>query len=230
MFNVTVLATGSSGNCYTLENGETVIMLDCGLPFKKLHRLANFRLPTAILLTHEHGDHSKAVKDYIKRGVDVYMTGGTMAALKLENHHRLKKCYPNLLVHHIKTVTIEPFAVKHDSNEPCGFIIEDTDDRILYLTDAGEVPPLKGKFTKMLIETNHSEIDMQERLKEGTLDISQCRRIMENHLSIEKVLNFLSKTDLSKVKEIYLIHLSERHGNADYYKQLVMAMTGLQLS
>lgn len=227
MFNITVLATGSTGNCYTLENDEVVIMLDCGLPFKKLQKLTDFRLPNLILVTHEHCDHSKAVKDCLKHGINVCMTDGTQEALKLELHHRLLIMRPEREVFFInKKIRIENFYIKHDSNAPCGFIIEDSDDRILYLTDAGEVPPLKGQFTKMLIEANHSEVDIQERLKAGTLDISQCRLITQTHLSIEKVLDFLFKSDLSKIKEIWLIHLSDRHGNGDYYKELVEVMTG----
>ena len=227
MLNVTVLATGSTGNCYTLTNGEAVIMLDCGLTFKKLHRLANFQLPTAIFVTHEHGDHAKAVKDYLKRGVDVCMTVGTMTALKLELHHRLLLMRPKHEVFFInKKIRVENFYIKHDAKEPCGFIIEDNDDRVLYLTDAREIPPLEGKFTKLLIEANHSEVEIKERMARGTLDIKQCKRIMDSHLSVEQVLDFLEKTDLSKIKEIWLIHLSGRHGNGEYFKELVEAMTG----
>ena len=226
MLNVTVLATGSTGNCYTLTNGETTIMIDCGLPFKKLHRLANFPLPTVIFVTHEHGDHAKAVKDYLKRGVDVYMTNGTRRALTLGKHHRFHCISPNLCTAKIGGIKIEAFMTLHDAEESCGFIIEDDDDRVLYLTDAGEIPQLEGVFTKLLIEANHSEADIKERMEQGTLDIEQCRRIMGNHLSVEQVLDFLSKTDLTKIKEIWLIHLSNRHGNGEYFKLLIEAMTG----
>ena len=226
MLNVTVLATGSTGNCYTLTNGEAVIMLDCGLTFKKLHRLANFQLPTAIFVTHEHGDHAKAVKDYLKRGVEVYMTNGTKFALAVHKHHRLHCISPILCMVHIGNIKIEAFRTFHDAEEPCGFIIEDNDDRVLYLTDAREIPPLEGKFTKLLIEANHSEVEIKERMARGTLDIKQCKRIMDSHLSVEQVLDFLEKTDLSKIKEIWLIHLSGRHGNGEYFKELVEAMTG----
>ena len=227
MLDVTVLATGSTGNCYTLRSGETVIMLDCGLAFNKLHRLMNFQLPRMILVTHEHGDHAKAAKEYLDRGVDVCMTTGTAEALKLKPHHRLLPMTPEWDKFFLKNdIRIENFHVKHDAAEPCGFIIQDKDDRVLYLTDAGEVPPLKGQFTKILIEANHSEVDISERLKDGTLDISQCRRITQTHLSIEKTLDFLESANLSKVKEIHLIHLSSRHGNGGQYKALVEMMTG----
>lgn len=58
MINVEILATGSKGNCYLLKSGETKILLDCGLAYKKTLELLNFELPTAVLVTHEHKDHA----------------------------------------------------------------------------------------------------------------------------------------------------------------------------
>ena len=81
MLTITAYASGSSGNCYTLTNGEATIMLDCGLPFRDIQHLTNFKLPDAVLVTHEHQDHSKAIENFMKRGVDVYMTLGTAEAL-----------------------------------------------------------------------------------------------------------------------------------------------------
>ena len=225
MLKVAVLATGSTGNCYTLTNEEAVIMLDCGLPFKKLHKLSKFQLPTAILVTHEHKDHAKAVTDYLKRGVDVYMTRGTANKLEIEKNHRLHYINPKKPVN-LQGIKIKAFDIKHDALEPCGFIIEDKDDRVLYLTDAGEVPQLKGQFTKILIEANYKLESLRESLKTRDISVKLYERIKETHLSIEQVLDFLSQTDLTELKEIWLIHLSSRHSIRGQFKQLVEAMTG----
>ena len=89
MIDIKILASGSSGNAYLLTSGETRILLDCGLAYKKLLQLLDFKLPDAVLVTHEHKDHAKAAKDFLTHGVDVYMTRGTADALKLEENHRL---------------------------------------------------------------------------------------------------------------------------------------------
>jgi len=73
-----------------------------------------------------------------------------------------------------------------------------------------------------LIETNFSEQD----LKNSSIDENQKRRIAENHLSIEKAVKFLESTDLSECKEIYLIHISERHGDGEEFKNLIQKVVG----
>ena len=80
MLTIKAYASGSAGKCYTLTNGQATVMLDCGLPFREIQRLTGYKLPDAVLVTHEHKGHSKAVKDFIKRGVDIYMTPGTAEA------------------------------------------------------------------------------------------------------------------------------------------------------
>ena len=86
---IKILASGSNGNCYTVDDGQTCIMLDCGLPFNRIKKMTDFKIPDAVLVTHEHCDHAKAAKDFINRGVDVYLTKGTSEALQLPEHNRL---------------------------------------------------------------------------------------------------------------------------------------------
>ncbi len=232
MIEVEVLATGSKGNSYLLTSGEARILLDCGLSYKKTLKLLDFKLPTAVLVTHEHKDHAKAAEDFIKHGVDVYMTCGTAMALGLEENHRLhliddKEFSPN------GYFEFWSLKVKHDAAEPVNFLIHskgdsafysaDKEDRILYLTDLGKVPRFNClDATKILLETNFSEED----LKNSSINESQKRRISENHLSIEKALKFLEETDLSECKEIYLIHISARHGDGEIFREEVQKVVG----
>ena len=189
-------------------------MLDCGLPFKKLEKLLEFKLPDAVLVTHEHKDHAKAVKDFIKHGVDVYMTKGTADALQLEENHRL-----NLIVDGeswlIGEVMAYAFRVVHDAKDPVNFLINDGEDEVVYYTDLGRIPHKKFVIpTKILIETNFSE----DELKKTSLDEKQKKRIFENHLSVGKALKILSQSQFSELKEVYLIHVSKRHGDAEKFK------------
>lgn len=222
MIDVEVLATGSKGNCYLLTSGETRILLDCGLSYKKTLKLLNFKLPTAVLVTHEHQDHAKSAEDFIKHGVDVYMTCGTATALGLEENHRLnliddKEFSPD------GNFEFWTFRVKHDAAEPVNFIVNDGEDQILYVTDLGKVPRFNClDATKILIETNFSEED----LKNSSIDAKQKQRILENHLSLEKVAEFLVETNLSNCKEIYLIHISERHGDGEIFGKVIQKIVG----
>ena len=225
MIDVEVLATGSKGNCYLLTSGEKRILLDCGLPYKKTLKLLDFKLPTAVMVTHEHKDHATAAADFIKHGVDVYMTCGTAMALGLEENHRLHLIEVEELfsVGHLAIMPCENF---HDAAEPVKFAVHDFEDGVFYVTDTGNLFGLDfaraDDATKILLETNFSE----ETLQNSTIDPKLKQRILGNHLSVEKAAKFLEEIDLSACKEIYLIHISARHGDGEEFKNLIQKVVG----
>ena len=77
-----------------------------------------------------------------------------------------------------------------------------------------------------MIETNHDEALLQDSLDRGVITQGEFNRISNNHLSVEKAAAFLQETDLSRVKEIHLLHISKRNGDAGTYKQTIQAATG----
>lgn len=225
MLDIAVYASGSSGNCYTVSDGETVVMLDCGLPFRRIERLTGFLLPAAVLVTHEHKDHSKAAQDFMRRGVDVYMTTGTAAALGIEAQHRLHILNP-MEQTTVGRITVSAFPTQHDAREPCGFLLDDGDDRVLYATDTYYIKYQFPGVTKMLIEANHSYTILKENVAAHILNKALAERLIKSHFSVENVLEFLRANDLSKVKEIWLIHLSDSNADAGKFARMVEAATG----
>ena len=219
MLDIAVYASGSSGNCYTVSDGETVVMLDCGLPFRRIERLTGFLLPAAVLVTHEHKDHSKAAQDFMRRGVDVYMTTGTAAALGIEAQHRLHILNP-MEQTTVGRITVSAFPTQHDAREPCGFLLDDGDDRVLYATDTYYIKYQFPGVTKMLIEANHSYKILEENVGAHILNESLAERLIKSHFSIENVLTFLKANDLSELKEIWLIHLSDSNADAGWIYNL----------
>lgn len=225
MLDIAVYASGSSGNCYTVSDGETVVMLDCGLPFRRIERLTGFLLPTAVFVTHEHKDHAKAAQDFMRRGVDVYMTAGTAAALGIETQHRLHILNP-MEQTTVGRITVSAFPTQHDAREPCGFLLEGGSDRVLYATDTYYIKYQFPGVTKMLIEANHSYTILEENVAAHILNKALAERLIKSHFSIENVLAFLKANDLSKVKEIWLIHLSDGNADAGKFAHMVEAATG----
>jgi len=221
VIEVEVLATGSKGNCYILTSGESRILLDCGLPYKKTLKLLDFKLPTAVLVTHEHKDHAKAAEDFIKRGVDVFMTRGTADALNLEKSHRL-----NLIEDgdnfQIGDCVVFTFKVPHDAAEPVNFLVNDGEDETLYFTDLGYISKEFLLPTKILIETNYFE----DELVDAQIDFTQKDRIIKNHLAVEQAEDFFRKNKFHKLKEIYLIHISERHGDGEKFQKIIREIVG----
>ena len=75
-----VAATGSSGNCYILQDGDHRLVLDAGIPYKEFLRAVDFNIQniSGCLVSHEHMDHAQAVPDMTASGISVHMSRGTM--------------------------------------------------------------------------------------------------------------------------------------------------------
>ena len=88
MIENTSLASGSQGNCYRVSDGRTPLLLECGIGWKEIQRGLNFRTSqlAGCLVSHEHKDHSKAVQEMMKAGIDCYMSAGTAEALGISGH------------------------------------------------------------------------------------------------------------------------------------------------
>lgn len=224
MLEIKALASGSTGNLYTLSDGRATIMLDCGLPFREIERLAGYNLPEAVLVTHEHKDHSKAAADFLRLGVDVYMTAGTAEALELSSHN-LHICRHGISFR-IGGIKVAPFGTRHDAAEPVGFVISDGEDRVLYATDTYYLRWKFSSLTKIMVEANHSYEILRENVEEGRLDERLMERLTKSHFSIENVLGFLAANDLSQVREIWLIHLSDNNADPELFQHMVAAATG----
>ena len=77
MLDIRTIATGSSGNCYRITDGQSVLMIEAGIRFKQIQQGFDFALSSGLpgaLISHEHLDHAKAVRDMMAAGVDCYMS------------------------------------------------------------------------------------------------------------------------------------------------------------
>ncbi len=212
-------------------------MLDCGLPYREIMRRTNYLRPLAVLVTHEHLDHAKAVEDFLRRGVYVFMTAGTATMIGHGNpaiaerldtiwRHRISivKCGETYFV---RNIAVDVFPTQHDAAEPCGFIVRDDEDSILYATDTFYLRYRFNGLTKIMIEANYSSAILQERVDSGEIDARLAKRIAKSHFSIENVLDFLDANDLSLVREIWLIHLSNENSDGEIFRDMVESKTGI---
>lgn len=248
---IEILASGSKGNVTTVKSGGSLLLIDCGKAFGWTIKRLNNRLPDALIITHEHGDHAYAAKQFLMRGVDVYTTAGTIQALGLCERHNLHTIAkgdtfrvissewlairdndanqnPNhqpLNTNHCREAAISGVEVTaiesfHDAAEPVNFILQDADDRILFVTDTSKVPHVDGDFTKIFIEANYST----SVLMDSELAFPAKWRILHSHLSIEDAERFLQ--DYPRA-EVSLLHISKRHGDEEeFYKRLERIKNG----
>ena len=209
------LATGSKGNLYLIQTESGDLLIEAGLPIKKIKQKLNFNFNNILgcLITHEHGDHAKSIQDIAELGIDVYTSNGTVTATKT-NHYRYniieaKKEFK------IGDFKILPFDIQHDSLEPLGFLIEYQGKRLLFATDTYYLKYKFANLTHIAIECNYVETVIKEKLENKEIHISQVERLLKSHMSLENCIEFLKANDLSKVEEMHLIHLSERNSDIE---------------
>ena len=225
--DIQVLASSSKGNCYRVSDGQTSLLLECGIPYKEIQRGINFKTSEldGCLITHEHKDHCKSIKDVMKAGVDCYLSQGTADALKVAGH-RLKIIKSKQRVK-LGTWTILPFDVQHDCAEPLGFLLAGLDgEKLLYATDTYYIKYKFNSLTHLMIECNHSYKILNDNVEAGYLPLSMKKRLIQSHFSLENVKKFLMANDLSKLQEIWLIHLSNGNSNAEEFKREIQELTG----
>lgn len=225
---IEVIASGSSGNCYKISNEDTTLLIECGIPYKKIQQALNFKTTNidGVLVSHEHGDHSKACKDLIKAGVNLYMTKGTKEALKLDSH-RVKtfRQWSMYLDVEIGSFIVKPFRTIHDAREPVGFIICDSisKEELVFITDT-QYSIYNFSPDYFMVEVNYvtETINKNEKIHPDLR-----ARIKKTHMSLETAINLLERSDLSNLKKIYVMHLSDSNSDAKVIKESLQELTGV---
>lgn len=226
-----VLGSSSKGNGYILtsDTGERLV-LECGIKLDKLKQAIDFDIAgiAGVLVTHEHGDHAKYIHEYAGAGLDIYASEGTINAVLPAGYktHRFNQISP-LSGIKIGSFKVLPFDVQHDAAQPLGFLINHPEcGNLLFVTDAMEVGYNFPDLNNILIEANYSEEILQaSELRGGGVQVVRDR-VRQSHMSIETCLCMLSETDLSKVNNIVLIHLSDRNSDARKFQSQIAYATG----
>lgn len=218
-----VLGSGSTGNCYLLQNKNETLILECGLPYRTILKGLNFNLSNVAgcLVTHEHKDHSMASNVLTGKGIDVYASKGTADACELSGH-RINHIESEKAIKIGKFIVL-PFTVEHDAAEPLGFLIQHSEmGKLLFITDSYYCKYSFNNLDHILIECNYSN----EILEQRDMPKSLKTRIIKSHFELGNVKDFLRSTDLATVKNIMLIHLSDGNSNAAQFKEEIERLTG----
>lgn len=227
-----VVASSSKGNCYIITSQSGILLLDCGVPFSDVQKVLNFRLDDihGCIITHEHKDHSKSVKEVMRAGIDVYMTNGT-AQVILAGCKNLHRFMPIKALEQFKigSFIILPFEAEHDAVEPAGFLIYDslTNEKLLYLTDTYYCRYKFQGINYVLVECNYCKDILQGNVDSGIVDIALARRILKSHFELQNVKNFLNASDLTQCQKIILCHLSDHNSDARRMQQEVKDVTNI---
>lgn len=208
------LASSSSGNAYIVADEQTKILLECGIPHKKLQKLSGFSLSEfkACLVTHEHKDHAKSVQELINSGMDVYMSYGTAQALETD----LAELIENMEQFNIGSLDIVPFTTFHDAKEPLGFLIKSRVDGDV-LAFATDTVNLRYQFPGLNILAIEANYDKAILAKCEKLPEKVRHRIENSHMEIDTLCDYLRSLDLSVCREIHLLHLSDASSHEEKF-------------
>lgn len=227
MITLTTLASSSRGNCFHVTDGSTPILLEDGIPFKEIQRKLNFKTSelAACLVTHEHKDHSRAVADMMKAGIDCYMSKGTADALGVTGHRiKIIKAQESFQV---GKWTILPFDTQHDCADPLGFlVVNQVGNKLLFATDTFYIKYKFAGLTHIAVECNYALDILNANIESGLVPVAMKNRLLQSHFSLANVKEFLKANDLSKVVEIHLLHLSSDNSDADRFKREIQQLTG----
>jgi phosphoribosyl 1,2-cyclic phosphodiesterase len=229
--DIRVFASGSSGNSYRISDGKTTLLLDAGIPLKAIQVGCEFKVRQidGCLISHAHKDHSKAADGLARLGVDIYTSQGTIEACRLVGHriHTIKA----LEEIGIGTFSVLPFDVQHDAPEPLGFLIAsgETGEKVLYFTDTYYIKYRFQGLTHVMAECNYGREELQRSVDAGYIPIDLVPRLMKSHMSLEHFLEMLKANDLTQVKQIYLLHLSDNNSDAARFKEEVQKATGAEV-
>lgn len=190
----TCLGTSSIGNCYLVKTDGSSILLDAGIPIQKIIKATNLNDLSFAFVSHKHKDHSLSLEKLASRGVQVIYGGLNQEWVK----NRIKKKFSG---------NFYTFGVEHGDTLCNACIIETEEDTILYATDFNlcKWDLSMFQFTSLIVECNFIDKNVTQAMIDADPKI---KRQINTHLGLDGLMIFLSHLDLTKCKEIILIHQS----------------------
>lgn len=216
--SVCMLASGSKGNAIFVSDGSTSILIDAGLSGTEIERRLRSKglYPDdldAILVSHEHADHIHGVGVLSRRfDLPVFISERTSkaASSQIGNIQDVVN-FESGISFLINTLTIHPFSISHDAEDPVGFTINRDKTKIGIATDLGIATSMVKEHLKdcslLILEANH-DTDM---LINGPYPWELKQRIKNRtgHLSNEESKNLLKEVQHDRLKHVILAHISE---------------------
>lgn len=188
------LGSGSSGNCYILENDNEALIIEAGVSFLEVKKALDFNIRkiVGVVVSHSHGDHSKFIGEYGKAGIPVFKPYNEEIASPLSVKYG--------------GFGVKAFRLVHDV--PCyGFYIQHSEiGRLVYASDTEYIKYRFQNLNHILVECNYSK---------ELIDNEAANRshVLRGHMELQTTLEFLRVNNNPDLRNVVLLHMSR--DNAD---------------
>ena len=191
--NYKIISSCSTGNATIIRD---IILIDCGVTFKKLEKY--YKQLKIVLLTHIHSDHFKkeTIKKLAQERPTLRFAGCEWLLQPLLECGVLRKNIDVLQIgtrYDYKLFKIVPIKLYHDVPQ-CGYRVLFDDYKVIYMTDTRKVEGIVAKnYDLYLVEGNYEEEELEQRIKqkqeEGLYYYES--RVRNTHLSKGQATDFL---------------------------------------
>lgn len=208
-----IIGSSSHGNGYLLRSETTgeVLAIEAGVRLSEVKKALDFDISRIVgcIISHEHGDHAKAIDDFRGACIPVFASKGTLDAKGLDYSMASVFMVSALKRYKIGCFEVMPFPVQHDAAEPFGYLIKHEEcGCVLFATDTYYLRYRFDGLSNWMIECNYRQDILERNFKAGLIDPKRRDRTIKSHMSYETCLGTLRSNDLAKTNNIVLIHLS----------------------
>jgi phosphoribosyl 1,2-cyclic phosphodiesterase len=222
---VTILGSGSAGNCAYVETPEARILIDAGFSLRQIRqRLATIgRAPenlTGVLVTHEHSDHVQGLPSLCEKlRIPIYCNRPTKEAAEFQLQTRLDcRLFATGASFEIGDVVVDSFSIPHDAQDPVGFLLRTPQGNVGFLTDLGHATRLVLDRVRrahvLLLEANH-DVKMLQECPRRPWSLKQRILGRHGHLSNEAAADAAEQIMSADLRHLYLGHLSRECNTPD---------------
>lgn len=228
---LTILGSGSSGNCTYVETDEARVLVDAGFSGRQIRqRLATIGRAlenlTAIFITHEHSDHIAGLGGLAdKLRIPVYCNRATKEEieriLEVQAEFRLFTTGGSF---EVGDITVETFMIPHDAQDPVGYLLRTPAGNVGFATDLGHVTRLVAERIRvahaLVLEANH-DVKMLQDCPRRPWSLKQRILGRHGHLSNEAAADCTADIMTANLRHLYLGHLSSECNKPELARRVV---------
>lgn len=217
---MTVLGSGSSGNCYLLDDGKEILIIEAGVPFAEVKEAIDFQTSriVGVLSSHSHMDHRKYLHEYEEAGIPV-----------VKRNQIVTLDYSYVAAddrYSFGNYKVMAFPCVHDV--PCyGYVIFHMKmGRLVFVTDTEYIKYRFPSVNHIMVEANYAQDIIDENVNDGVIPESLRKRIMKSHTSLETAKGIVKANKNPMLRNVVLLHLSGHNSDRKRFVSEVQEIAG----